>query len=99
MTSENDQHREKRLPDVIPPLSNTWWAPWTPEEPLRAKFPKRGTDYRDSLPDDFQTVVNSYAPYIKPHRWTFGLLDMWSPKAKLVKHSVHVSVATNNADG
>jgi hypothetical protein len=72
-------------------FSSSWVASWHPDDALRARFPTRGTDYRESLPDDFQAIVDAYAPFVKPHRWTFGLLDMWSPKAKMVKHAVHVS--------
>lgn len=72
-------------------FSSSWVASWHPDDALRARFPIRGSDYRDSLPDDFQAVIDAYAPFVKPHRWTFGLLDMWSPKAKMVKHAVHVS--------
>ncbi|KAL4544872.1 hypothetical protein Ndes2526B_g00808 [Nannochloris sp. 'desiccata'] len=64
---------------------------WHPQETLREHFPPRHSDFRDSLPDDFEHVMKAYAPYITEEgKWTLGLLDMWAPKAKMVKHAVHI---------
>jgi hypothetical protein len=37
-----------------------------------------------------EEIKRDYEPYVKEGRWTVGLLDMWCPRAKYVKHSVHV---------
>lgn len=57
-------------------LATSWVAQWRPSDELRAEFPKRHTDYRDSLPPDMQSIANAYADQVHDGRWTFGLLEM-----------------------
>ena len=58
--------------------TSSWVAAWHPPNSLRSHFPTRHSDFRDSMPDDFQAVVDAYAPYVaKEGRWTLGLCDMW----------------------
>ena len=65
-------------------LGNMWTSSWVTKDAWRppaevAKHaPPKPSDYRDSLPDSFQDVMEVYAPYVaKEGKWTLGLLDMW----------------------
>jgi hypothetical protein len=69
-------------------LCNMWTSSWVSrdawhprEQTLTDHFPPRHSDFRDSLPDDFEHIMQAYAPYItKEGKWTLGLLDMWYVK-------------------
>ncbi|GAB4814581.1 hypothetical protein N2152v2_001627 [Parachlorella kessleri] len=42
------------------------------------------------LPEDLATVYKLYHPFVADGKWTFGLIEMWWPKAKAVKRNVHI---------
>lgn len=97
MSSETD--RETSTPPtlgewiwdcILGVSTSSWISCWSPEPELRSKFPKRHSDFRDSVPPSIHDVVEAYKPHVRERRWTFGLLEMWNPKAKYVKHAVHV---------
>ena len=64
---------------------------WKPDEALQSRYPPRHEDYRDYAPQDILELYEIYKPHVKEGRWTLGLFDMWCPRARPVKHSVHVS--------
>jgi hypothetical protein len=37
-----------------------------------------------------EAVAAHYAPVVQDGKWTFGLLEMWGPRAKVAKSAVHV---------
>jgi Cys-rich protein (TIGR01571 family) len=74
---------------IAPCSRGTWVSSWAPPEELRSKF-LRHVDYRDYLPPSMQDVVTAYRSHVRESMWTVGLLEMWAPKAKLVKQAVHV---------
>lgn len=47
-------------------------------------------DYRDQLPPSLEAVAAHYAPVVQDGKWTFGLLEMWTHKARVAKSAVHV---------
>lgn len=69
---------------------SSWVACWSPDDEFRSHMPARHSDYRDKLPEPFADIQEEYARFVTHGQWTFGLLDMWCPKSKVVKHSVHV---------
>ena len=71
-------------------LRSSWITCWTPDSSYNVLKPPRHSDYRDKLPEPIEFKVDEYERFVKQGQWTFGLLDMWCPKAKVVKHSVHV---------
>jgi Cys-rich protein (TIGR01571 family) len=72
------------------PLRSSWITCWSIDDEYRTHMPPRHSDYRDKLPEPIEFKVDEYERFIRPGEWTFGLLDMWCPKSKVVKHSVHV---------
>ena len=60
------------------------------DDEYRTHVPPRHSDYRDKLPEPFENIQEEYARFVTHGQWTFGMLDMWCPKSKVVKHSVHV---------
>ena len=58
-------------------------------------------DFRDRIPPSLAEVVEVYAAYVREDvggaggAWTFGLFEMWSGKAKFVKHAVHIPCWTS----
>ena len=80
-----------RCPSLLDRIfCSTWTARWSPGEELRAQFPARHTDFREAAPPAPGAVLAGYAPYLAEGRWTFGLFDMWCPRAKLAKHGSHI---------
>jgi Cys-rich protein (TIGR01571 family) len=71
-------------------LRSSWIACWKPDEEYNSHKPPRHSDYRDKLPEPFECKVEEYDRFVVQGQWTFGLLDMWCPKSKVVKHSVHI---------
>ena len=71
-------------------MRSSWIACWSPDAEYHALKPPRHSDYRDKLPEPIEFKVDEYERFVTPGQWTFGLLDMWCPKSKVVKHSVHV---------
>lgn len=69
---------------------SSYCACWKPDDEFRAHMPLRHSDYRDKVPVPFEEIEEEYARYVTPGQWTVGLCDMWCPKSKVVKHSVHV---------
>lgn len=67
-----------------------WTTTWTASQELKDHYPPRHSDFRDSLPESLENIHRLYSPYVKLGAWTFGLLEMWFPRAKAVKHSVHI---------
>ncbi|KAL4420128.1 hypothetical protein ABPG77_000299 [Micractinium sp. CCAP 211/92] len=65
-----------------------WCTRWRPSEELKRHYPPKHTDFRDHTPEPLADIYNSYAPV--EERWTHGLLEMWFPKLKPVKASVHI---------
>ena len=47
-------------------------------------------DYRDQLPPSLAQVVDEYSSIPQNGFWTFGLLEMWGKRSKVVKSAVHV---------
>lgn len=65
---------------------------WKTTPELRKHFPKTA-DYRDEAPEELEDVSFLYTSkegIVRDGRWTFGLFEMWFPKAKPVKHSTHI---------
>lgn len=71
-------------------LRSSWITCWSPDAEYNVLKPPRHSDYRDKLPEPIEYKVDEYERFVVPGQWTFGLLDMWCPKSKVVKHSVHV---------
>ena len=92
---KDDEKALKRLREmvwesIVATTTSSWISCWTPGSELRQKFPPRHSDYRDFTPPTIEEVVDAYSKYVRYGKWTFGLLEMWNPKAKYVKHAVHV---------
>ena len=63
---------------------------WKPGDELRSYYPPRHSDFRDTVPHGTHEIHELYKDYVVDGRWTLGLFDMWCPRAKPVKHTVHV---------
>ena len=59
---------------------------------MKEHFPPKHSDFRDTSPEPLEKISRDYELYVKDGQWTVGLLDMWCPRAKYVKHSVHVRI-------
>lgn len=68
----------------------TRWSP-APEEELHGKvLSLKHKDFRDLVPPTLEEVVEAYRAHVQESTWTVGLFEMWAPKAKYVKHAVHI---------
>ncbi|KAK9829617.1 hypothetical protein WJX72_006908 [[Myrmecia] bisecta] len=67
---------------------STWKTYWKPPEDLGLTKPEK--DYRDRLPIRPEDVALQYQSVVRDGHWTFGLIEMWSGRFKIVKSAVHV---------
>ena len=84
------KHKDIHIPYMSRLFKSSYVTCWSLDDEYRSHMPKKHSDYRDKLPVPIEDLQKEYARFIKSGQWTFGLLDMWCPRSKVVKHSVHV---------
>ena len=77
-------------------VCSSYLSCWSPGAALQEHFPPNHSAFRDTVPVPLEEIKRDYEPYVKEGRWTVGLFDMWCPRAKYVKHSVHVRGLVNS---
>ncbi|KAK9803363.1 hypothetical protein WJX73_008872 [Symbiochloris irregularis] len=65
-----------------------WGRPWDVPATVTLRHPPG--DYRDQLPPTLEEVVDQFSGIAKNGSWTFGLLEMWGKRSKVIKSAVHV---------
>ena len=72
-----------------PCTRGTWVSCWAPQDEGELSERVKGLkhrDFRDLVPPSMEEVQEVYRVYVRDGHWTVGLLEMWAPKAKHVKH-------------
>lgn len=92
-----DEHTEDKVPDSKDSrltklrkaeTSTIWGRPW--DVPASVTLHHPPGDYRDQLPPALEDVVEQFSSIPQNGLWTFGMLEMWGKRAKVVKSAVHV---------
>lgn len=81
-----------------PCTRGTWVSCWAPQDEGELSERVKGLkhrDFRDLVPPSMEEVQEVYRVHVRDGHWTVGLLEMWAPKAKHVKHAVHIPCWTS----
>jgi hypothetical protein len=81
-----------------PCTRGTWVSCWAPQDEGELSERVKGLkhrDFRDLVPPSMEEVQEVYRVHVRDGHWTVGLLEMWAPKAKYVKHAVHIPCWTS----
>ena len=83
---------------IAPCTRGTWVTCWSPEDDRELServLALKHRDFRDLVPPSMQEIQETYREYVRDGHWTVGLFEMWAPKAKHVKHAVHIPCWTS----